>query len=59
MVVRVIVGMRDPRALATRIREALADPDVDSVVIHKPGAHVRLPDGRELVFDSFGRLVAA
>lgn len=59
MIVRVIVPPFDMSAAAARIRDALKDPEVDSVVIHKPGSRVRLSDGRELVFDASGRLVAA
>jgi hypothetical protein len=58
VIVRVIVG-RDVRKVADAIRKALDDPEVDSVVVHKPGSHVRMADGRELVFDGAGRLVAA
>jgi hypothetical protein len=59
VIVRVIVPPFDIAKAAAAIRDALKDPEVDSVVIHKPSSRVRLSDGRELVFDATGRLVAA
>lgn len=57
MIVRVVVAGADPkRDAAAEIRRALTDPDVSSLVIHKPGA-VHLTDGREVLFDAAGRLV--
>lgn len=59
MIIRVIVPPYDMRKAADLIRDALKNPEVDSVVIHKPSSHMHLSDGRELVFDAMGRLVAA
>jgi hypothetical protein len=58
VIVRVIVPPFDIAKAAAAIRDALKDPEVDSVILHKPSSRVRLPDGREIVFDSQGRQVA-
>jgi len=37
-----------------RVRQSLRDPKVDSIVIHKPGAHLRGDDGRDYVVGADG-----
>ena len=37
-----------------RVRQALRDSDVDTVVIHKEGSHLRGPDGRDRVVGADG-----
>jgi hypothetical protein len=32
--------------------KAWRDPDVTSVILHKPGSHLRLPDGEEVIVGS-------
>lgn len=57
MIVRVLAG-GDHDQVVKALKRALADPDVQSVVIHKPGSQVRLHDGREAVVTATGELVA-
>ena len=57
MTIRVLAGL-DTEAVIAQLRRSLADPDVESVVIHKPGSHLHLSDGKEAVVTAAGNLVA-
>lgn len=56
MMVRVVAGL-DTDQVVRQLLASLADPDVDSVVIHKPGSHLFLQDGREMVVLTNGELL--
>jgi hypothetical protein len=47
-VTRVISGLTDEAVIRAAIK-ALCDPEVSSIVIHKPGSHLTLPNGKEMV----------
>lgn len=48
-IVRVITEGLDSTEVYERAVAALKDPDVTSIVIHKAGSHLRLPDGKEII----------
>lgn len=56
MIVRVVGGL-DTEQVLDQVRRSLADPEVTSVVIHNPGSHLVLPDGKELVVQANGELL--
>jgi hypothetical protein len=56
VIVRVVGGL-DTDQVVKQLLASLADPDVESVVIHKPGSHLRLQDGREMVVLTNGELL--
>jgi hypothetical protein len=58
MTIRVLAGL-DTDQVVAQLRRALADPEVQSVVIHNPGSHLRMDDGREVIVTADGQLVTA
>lgn len=56
MTVRVVAGV-DTEEVLRMVRRSLADPDVLTVVIHNPGSHLFLPDGKEMVVKANGELL--
>jgi hypothetical protein len=52
--IRILTG-QDTAAVIRRVRADLEDPEIDRIVIHKPGSHLS-SDGREFVVDRHGEL---
>lgn len=53
MIVRVGAGL-DEEQVIREVRRALHDPEVDTLVLHKPGSEALLQNGEELVVDASG-----
>lgn len=57
MTVRVLTPGLTDRQICEHVLKALHDDEVVSFVIHKPGSHLRLPDGREVVVTAAGEFI--
>lgn len=58
MTLRVIYQGIDDEATVRQVIKGLLDPDVTSVIVHKPGSYLHA-DGREMMVDARGNLVPA
>lgn len=56
MTTRVLIGWEDIPALAEAVKQALRDPEVGTIILHKPHARF-VDDGREVLIDQAGKAV--
>lgn len=56
MIVRVGAGL-DEEQVIREVRRALHDPEVDTLVLHKPGSEALLMSGEEMVVDAGGHWI--
>lgn len=54
MTIRVVVPGLDEKETLLAVLKAMRDPDVEQVIVHRPGSHLRLPDGKEVIVTSSG-----